>query len=144
MRDRSWTPNSVPKPLYVAQPTAPTAAPESAAELAARLKQRVAEAKAEAEAEAAAIRAAETDPSLARVSRMRPDVEEAVSSLSAHDQGRLAERLGLRAPASEAAVPAAPAEPPAPPSKWAGMGVLGEDAYEQADLDAIMRRRRAV
>ncbi|WIB77075.1 hypothetical protein DEJ28_15700 [Curtobacterium sp. MCPF17_002] len=157
-RDRSWTPNAVPKPLYVETPTAPAAAPESAAELAARLKERVAQAKAEADAEAAAIRAAETDPSLARVSRMRPDVEEAVASLSAHDQGRLAERLGLRAPtgaapaADPAAVPAAgptappagPAAPPAPPSKWAGMGVLVEDAYEQADLDAIMRRRRAV
>lgn len=148
VRDRTWTPNSVPKPLYVEQPTAPVAAPESAAELAARLKERVAEAKAEAEAEAAAIRAAETDPSLARVSRMRPDVEDAVASLSAHDQGRLAERLGLRAPApassSSSAGAAEPASPPAPPSKWAGMGVLGDDGYEQADLDAIMRRRRAV
>lgn len=159
VRDRTWTPNTVPKPLYVAKPTAPAVAPESAAELAARLRERVAEAKAEAEAEAAAIRAAETDPSLARVSRMRPDVEEAVASLSAHDQGRLAERLGLRAPgsssgassaadgpaaAANAPAPAAPSSPPAPPSKWAGMGVLGEDAYEQADLDAIMRRRRAV
>ncbi|MBA8988792.1 hypothetical protein FHW23_000024 [Curtobacterium pusillum] len=148
-RDRTWTPNSVPKPLYVERPAAPAAAPESAAELAARLKERVAEAKAEAEAEAAAIRAAEADPSLARVSRMRPDVEEAVASLSAHDQGRLAERLGLRAPAPASAAPAAPvaepvAETPAPPSKWAGMGVLGDDAYQQADLDAIMRRRRAV
>jgi len=151
-RDRSWTPNHVPKPLYVERPAAPAASPESAAELAARLKERVAAAKAEAEAEAAAIRAAESDPSLARVSQMRPDVEEAVSALSAHDQGRLAERLGLRAPAAPAAVaePAAPAEsrapaePPAPPSKWAGMGVLGDDAYEQTDLDAIMRRRRAV
>ncbi|WFR67136.1 hypothetical protein P9139_00155 [Curtobacterium flaccumfaciens] len=127
----------------------PAASPESAAELAARLKERVAEAKAEAEAEAAAIRAAETDPSLARVSPMRPDVEEAVASLSAHDQGRLAERLGLRAPAAidaAPAEPAAPAEasPPAPPSRWAGMGVLDDDAYQQADLDAIMRRRRAV
>jgi hypothetical protein len=149
-RDRTWTPNTVPKPLYVATPSAPAAAPESSAELAARLRERVAEAKAEAEAEAAAIRAAESDPSLARVSRMRPDVEEAVASLSAHDQGRLAERLGLRAPASEetatatAAEPAAPTAPAAPPSKWAGMGVLGDDAYQQADLDAIMRRRRAV
>lgn len=147
-RDRSWTPNRVPKPLYVETPTAPAAAPETAAELAARLKERVAEAKAEAEAEAAAIRAAETDPSLARVSRMRPDVEAAVASLSAHDQGRLAERLGLRAPSTAsdapAAAEAAPSAPPAPPSKWAGMGVLGDDAYEQTDLDAIMRRRRAV
>jgi hypothetical protein len=152
--DRTWTPNTVPKPLYVERPTAPAASPESAAELAARLKERVAAAKAEAEAEAAAIRAAETDPSLARVSQMRPDVEEAVASLSAHDQGRLAERLGLRAPASAVSSPSpsasaasaddAPAAPPAPPSKWAGMGVLGEDAYEQADLDAILRRRRAV
>ncbi|WP_144715872.1 hypothetical protein [Curtobacterium pusillum] len=146
-RDRTWTPNTVPKPLYVERPAAPAASPESAAELAARLKERVAAAKAEAEAEAAAIRAAETDPTLARVSQMRPDVEEAVASLSAHDQGRLAERLGLRA-ATPDAVRAEPAptaaEPPAPPSKWAGMGVLGEDAYEQADLDAIMRRRRAV
>jgi hypothetical protein len=152
-RDRSWTPNRVPKPLYVERPKVPAATPESSAELAARLKERVAAAKAEAEAEAAAIRAAETDPSLARVSPMRPDVEEAVASLSAHDQGRLAERLGLRAPAgtgtpvaqaAPAPEPAAPAAPPAAPSKWAGMGVLGEDAYEQADLDAIMRRRRAV
>ncbi|MGN8049682.1 hypothetical protein ACTJKO_08305 [Curtobacterium sp. 22159] len=158
-RDRSWTPNAVPKPLYVERPSAPAAAPESAAELAARLKERVAEAKAEAEAEAAAIRAGETDPSLARVSRMRPDVEEAAASLSAHDQGRLAERLGLRAPASPAAAPsqstaaaaptasdepAAPSAPPAPPSKWAGMGVLDDEAYQQADIDAILRRRRAV
>ena len=153
-RDRSWTPNRVPKPLYVERPTVPAPSPESAAELAARLKARVAEAKAEAEAEAAAIRAGETDPALARVSRMRPDVEEAAASLSSHDQGRLAERLGLRAPASGAAEPgaaptAAPAPAPAaapagPPSKWAGMGVLDDDAYQQADLDAILRRRRAV
>lgn len=154
-RDRSWTPNAVPKPLYVERPVAPAASPESAAELAARLKQRVAQAKAEAEAEAAAIRAAESDPSLARVSRMRPDVEDAVASLSAHDQGRLAERLGLRAstgssveaaPGAQSASPGqdAPAAPPAPPSKWAGMGVIGDDDYQQADLDAIMRRRRAV
>lgn len=157
--DRTWTPNRVPKPLYVERPTAPAASPESSAELAARLKERVAAAKAEAEAEAAAIRAGESDPSLARVSRMRPELEEAAASLSAHDQGRLAERLGLRAPAAapgEApAAPAAPAaaapapaaaadEPAAPPSKWAGMGVLDDDAYQQADLDAIMRRRRAV
>jgi hypothetical protein len=163
-RDRTWTPNRVPKPLYVERPAAPAPTPESSAELAARLKERVAEAKAEAEAEAAAIRAGEADPSLARVSRMRPDVEEAAASLSSHDQGRLAERLGLRAPvdpaaaaaaaapapiaadaAAAAAVPAAePAAPPAPPSKWAGMGVLDDEAYQQADLDAIMRRRRAV
>ncbi len=146
--DRTWTPNRVPKPLYVERPTAPASSPESSAELAARLKERVAAAKAEAEAEAAAIRAGESDPSLARVSRMRPELEEAAASLSAHDQGRLAERLGLRAPAAPtAAAPAAPApadEPAAPPSKWAGMGVLDDDAYQQADLDAIMRRRRAV
>jgi hypothetical protein len=155
-QDRAWTPNRVPKPLYVERPTAPAASPESSAELAARLKERVAAAKAEAEAEAAAIRAGESDPSLARVSRMRPELEEAAASLSAHDQGRLAERLGLRAPAptgvapagadagAGAAAPAAAEEPAGPPSKWAGMGVLGEDAYQQADLDAIMRRRRAV
>ena len=150
--DRSWTPNHVPKPLYVERPSAPAASPESSAELAARLKERVAAAKAEAEAEAAAIRAAESDPSLARVSRMRPELEEAAASLSAHDQGRLAERLGLRAPAAPAAAAAAaaapaadePAAPAGPPSKWAGMGVLDDDAYQQADLDAIMRRRRAV
>jgi hypothetical protein len=154
--DRSWTPSHVPKPLYVERPAAPAASPESSAELAARLKERVAAAKAEAEAEAAAIRAGESDPSLARVSRMRPELEEAAASLSAHDQGRLAERLGLRAPAAPAAsagvapgtpAPAAPApadEPAGPPSKWAGMGVLDDDAYQQADLDAIMRRRRAV
>jgi hypothetical protein len=150
--DRSWTPNHVPKPLYVERPSAPAASPESSAELAARLKERVAAAKAEAEAEAAAIRAGESDPSLARVSRMRPELEEAAASLSAQDQGRLAERLGLRAPAapaagaSAAAAPAAdePAAPAGPPSKWAGMGVLDDDAYQQADLDAIMRRRRAV
>jgi hypothetical protein len=153
--DRSWTPNHVPKPLYVERPAAPAASPESSAELAARLKERVAAAKAEAEAEAAAIRAGESDPSLARVSRMRPELEEAAASLSAHDQGRLAERLGLRAPAAPAAsavvAPGAPApapapadEPAGPPSKWAGMGVLDDDAYQQADLDAIMRRRRAV
>jgi hypothetical protein len=140
----------------VERPAAPVASPESSAELAARLKERVAAAKAEAEAEAAAIRAGESDPSLARVSRMRPELEEAAASLSAHDQGRLAERLGLRAPAAPAAsagvapgapAPAAPApadEPAGPPSKWAGMGVLDDDAYQQADLDAIMRRRRAV
>lgn len=150
--DRSWTPNHVPKPLYVERPSAPAASPESSAELAARLKERVAAAKAEAEAEATAIRAGESDPSLARVSRMRPELEDAAASLSAHDQGRLAERLGLRAPAapaagaSAAAAPAAdePAAPAGPPSKWAGMGVLDDDAYQQADLDAIMRRRRAV
>jgi hypothetical protein len=137
--DRSWTPARVPKPLYVERPAAPAAAPESSAELAARLKERVAAAKAEADAEAAAIRAGQTDPSLATVSRMRPDVDEAATALSAHDQGTLAERLGLRATAE----PAAPTDP-TPPSKWAGMGVIGDDAYEQADLDAIMRRRRAV
>jgi len=149
--DRSWTPNHVPKPLYVERPSAPAASPESSAELAARLKERVAAAKAEAEAEAAAIRAGESDPSLARVSRMRPELEEAAASLSAHDQGRLAERLGLRAPAAPAAAAAAAAPaadesaaPAGPPSKWAGMGVLDDDAYQQADLDAIMRRRRAV
>ncbi|MFJ3385731.1 MULTISPECIES: hypothetical protein [unclassified Curtobacterium] len=158
--DRTWTPARVPKPLYVERPAAPAASPESSAELAARLRERVAEAKAEADAEAAAIRAGESDPSLATVSRMRPDVEEAVAALSAHDQGRLAERLGLRAPAgavapASAAAPAAPATPAAPeaaaapaapvaPSKWAGMGVIGDDDYQQADLDAIMRRRRAV
>lgn len=137
--DRSWTPARVPKPLYVEKPAAPAAAPESSAELAARLKERVAAAKAEADAEAAAIRAGQTDPSLATVSRMRPDVDEAATALSAHDQGTLAERLGLRATAE----PAAPVDP-TPPSKWAGMGVIGDDVYEQADLDAIMRRRRAV
>ncbi|WP_267424212.1 MULTISPECIES: hypothetical protein [unclassified Curtobacterium] len=137
--DRSWTPARVPKPLYVEKPAAPAAAPESSAELAARLKERVAAAKAEADAEAAAIRAGQTDPSLATVSRMRPDVDEAATALSAHDQGTLAERLGLRATPD----PTAPVAP-TPPSKWAGMGVIGDDAYEQADLDAIMRRRRAV
>jgi hypothetical protein len=153
--DRSWTPGPIPKPLYVQTPTRPEPSPESSAELAARLRDRVAQAKAEADAEAAAVRAAEADPSLARVSRMRADVEEAAAALSSHDQGRLAERLGLRAatagssapggaPASTA--PAAPAEPEAPaaPSRWAGMGVIGDDAYGQTDLDAIMRRRRAV
>lgn len=153
--DRAWTPGRVPKPLYVERPTAPAASPESSAQLAARLKERVAAAKAEAEAEARAIGAGESDPSMATVSRMRPDVEQAVASLSAHDQGRLAERLGLRAApavgeaatAASAAVPAvAASEPAAPvaPSKWAGMGVIGDDDYQQADLDAIMRRRRAV
>ncbi|OII37275.1 hypothetical protein BIU98_15850 [Curtobacterium sp. MMLR14_010] len=137
--DRSWTPARVPKPLYVERPAAPAAAPESSAELAARLKERVAAAKAEADAESAAIRAGQADPSLATVSRMRPDVDEAATALSAHDQGTLAERLGLRA-TSDPAEPAAPT----PPSRWAGMGVIGDDAYEQADLDAIMRRRRAV
>ncbi|WP_144759984.1 hypothetical protein [Curtobacterium sp. 9128] len=143
--ERTWTPGRVPKPLYVERPAAPAASPESSAELAARLRERVAAAKAEADAEAAAIRAGESDPSLATVSRMRPDVEEAVASLSAHDQGRLAERLGLRAASTAESAPATPvAEQPAAPSRWAGMGVIGDDAYEQADLDAIMRRRRAV
>ncbi|OIH97503.1 hypothetical protein [Curtobacterium sp. MCBA15_001] len=159
--DRAWTPGRVPKPLYVERPVAPAASPESSAQLAARLKERVAAAKAEAEAEARAIRAGESDPSMATVSRMRPDVEQAVASLSAHDQGRLAERLGLRAapasdaaataasapasaPASAAAVAAPAPVAPAAPSKWAGMGVIGDDDYQQADLDAIMRRRRAV
>ena len=121
--------------------------------LAARLRERVAQAKAEAEAEAAAIRAGESDPSLARVSRMRADVEEAAAALSSHDQGRLAERLGLRAApvvdssaAAREAAPSARTEPetPSTPSRWAGMGVIGDDAYGQTDLDAIMRRRRAV
>lgn len=169
--DRSWTPGPIPKPLYVQTPTQPGPSPESSAELAARLRDRVAQAKAEADAEAAAIRAGESDPSLARVSRMRADVEEAAAALSSHDQGRLAERLGLRAapseassrsgatasdradaaPAAAAPVPAAPAdaapaepETPAAPSRWAGMGVIGDDAYGETDLDAIMRRRRAV
>ncbi|ROP58768.1 hypothetical protein [Curtobacterium sp. ZW137] len=157
--DRTWTPARVPKPLYVERPAAPAASPESSAELAARLKERVAAAKAEADAEAAAIRAGESDPTLATVSRMRPDVEEAVAALSAHDQGRLAERLGLRAAPAAPATASAPAaraagapvaesapvaEASAPPSKWAGMGVIGDDDYQQADLDAIMRRRRAV
>lgn len=146
--DRTWTPNRVPKPLYVERPAVPTPSPESSAELAARLQQRVAAAKAEAEAEAAAIRAAERDPSLARVSRMRADVEEAAASLSVHDQGRLAERLGLRAPADGPGAPAQAERPepttPAEPSRWSGMGVIDEDRYQQADLDAIMRRRRAV
>ena len=157
VRDRSWTPAGVPKPLYVERPATPAASPETSAQLAARLRERVAAAKAEAEAEAAAIRAGETDPSLARVSRMRADVEEAAASLSSHDQGRLAERLGLRAPTSSAPAAAAPAasaspapepapapEQPAAPSRWAGMGVIGDDDYRQTDLDAVMRRRRAV
>ncbi|PZE69500.1 hypothetical protein [Curtobacterium sp. MCBD17_021] len=158
--DRTWTPGPLPKPLYVQTPAQPDPSPESSAELAARLRERVAQAKAEADAEAAAIRAGESDPSLARVSRMRSDVEEAAAALSSHDQGRLAERLGLRAAADAPAGPtagrstgaagagdaAAPAEPEAPaaPSRWAGMGVIGDDAYGQTDLDAIMRRRRAV
>ncbi|WIB35738.1 hypothetical protein [Curtobacterium sp. MCJR17_043] len=104
--DRTWTPGPIPKPLYVQTPTRPDPSPESSAELAARLRDRVAQAKAEAEAEAAAVRAAAADPSLARVSRMRADVEEAAAALSSHDQGRLAERLGLRA---------ATAGSPAPP-----------------------------
>lgn len=157
-RDRSWTPAGVPKPLYVQRPSAPAPSPESSAELAARLRERVAAAKAEADAEAAAIRAGEQDPSLARVSRLRADVEEAAASLSSHDQGRLAERLGLRAPApaDASSAPASPAattapaaaapepEQPATPSRWAGMGVIGDDDYRQTDLDAVMRRRRAV
>jgi hypothetical protein len=151
--ERTWTPGAVPKPLYVQAPAAPEPSPESSAVLAARLRERVAQAKAEAEAEAAAIRAAESDPSLARVSRMRADVEEAAAALSSHDQGRLAERLGLRAaPAPTRAgaaagvdAPAAEAdETPSTPSRWAGMGVIGDDVYGQTDLDAIMRRRRAV
>ncbi|WP_181436344.1 hypothetical protein [Curtobacterium sp. MCBD17_008] len=165
--DRTWTPGPIPKPLYVQTPTRPDPSPESSAELAARLRDRVAQAKAEAEAEAAAVRAAAADPSLARVSRMRADVEEAAAALSSHDQGRLAERLGLRAAtagspaprsapapgASAAPGPVAPgpaasatdeAAAPAAPSRWAGMGVIGDDAYGQTDLDAIMRRRRAV
>jgi hypothetical protein len=155
--DRTWTPGPVPKPLYVARPSRPAPSPETSAELAARLRERVAAAKAEADAEAAAMRAGETDPTLARVSRMRADVEEAAAALSSHDQGRLAERLGLRAPgaATPAARPAASATAPATaadapaaqastPSRWAGMGVIDDDAYGQTDLDAILRRRRAV
>ena len=151
--ERTWTPGAVPKPLYVQAPVAPEPSPESSAVLAARLRERVAQAKAEAEAEAAAIRAGESDPSLARVSRMRADVEEAAAALSSHDQGRLAERLGLRAApvvdssaAAREAAPSARTEPetPSTPSRWAGMGVIGDDAYGETDLDAIMRRRRAV
>jgi len=157
--DRTWTPGPVPKPLYVARPSRPAPSPETSAELAARLRERVAAAKAEADAEAAAMRAGETDPTLARVSRMRADVEEAAAALSSHDQGRLAERLGLRAPgaATPAGRTAAPAAASAPgtasevpaaqastPSRWAGMGVIDDDAYGQTDLDAILRRRRAV
>jgi hypothetical protein len=151
--DRTWTPGPVPKPLYVQRPARPAPSPETSAELAARLRERVAAAKAEADAEAAAVRAGETDPTLARVSRMRADVEEAAAALSSHDQGRLAERLGLRAPGApapsgRAAAPAAaadePAAPASTPSRWAGMGVIDDDAYGQTDLDAILRRRRAV
>jgi hypothetical protein len=148
--DRTWTPGPIPKPLYVQAPTPPGPSPESSAELAARLRERVAQAKAQADAEAAAIRAGDSDPSLARVSRMRADVEEAAAALSSHDQGRLAERLGLRAPvdagASAAVSDATPAESdePSTPSRWAGMGVIGDDAYGETDLDAILRRRRAV
>jgi hypothetical protein len=159
--DRSWTPTSVPKPLYVARPQAPVAT-ESSSALAARLRARVAEEAAAADATRAAARAVEeadsaarADASLARVSRMRADVEEAAASLSAHDQGRLAERLGLRAASASAsasassdagpsaASPVVP-ETPAAPSRWAGMGVIDEDACERTDIDAVLRRRRAV
>jgi hypothetical protein len=148
--DRSWTPDPLPKPLYVQAPAQPGPSPESSAELAARLRERVAQAKAQADAEAAAVRAGERDPSLARVSRMRADVEEAAAALSSHDQGRLAERLGLRAPAdagaAQRATDAVPvgSDEPSTPSRWAGMGVIGDDAYGETDLDAILRRRRAV
>jgi hypothetical protein len=154
--DRSWTPTELPRPRYVTGPDvararaeAERAAAESSAALAARLRARVEAAAAEAEAEqaavaaeAAAIAAAESDPSLARVTPLRADVEAAAEALSSHDQGTLAERLGLRA-AAPAAVPAAAPESAAP-SRWASMGVLDADEYERPDLDAALRRRRVV
>ncbi|KQO63395.1 hypothetical protein [Curtobacterium sp. Leaf261] len=187
--DRTWTPVEVPRPLYVSRPDveraredARRAAAESSSALAARLRERVAAAAADADAEAEARRAeaariasANADPSGARVTRMRSDVEAAAAALAEHDDApaaSLAERMGLRAPtptagpiarslAAEAVADAraghrsgvdvgdrsqadAPVEAPQPPSRYAGMGMLDTDSYERTDLDAVLRRRRAV
>ncbi|PZF60388.1 hypothetical protein DEI92_08590 [Curtobacterium sp. MCBD17_034] len=148
------------------------AAEESSAALAARLRERVAEAAAAADAEAAqrraeaaAVAAGATDPDLARVTPIRSDVEAAAAALAEHDQATpttLAERMGLRAPAADGAAGGPqpggpttatrtaddrrpePAAPSAPPSKYAGMGIIDEDSWERTDLDAVLRRRRAV
>lgn len=180
--DRTWTPVEVPRPLYVSRPDveraredARRASAESSGALAARLRERVAAAAAEAEAEAAArrtetarIASANADPSGARVTRMRSDVEAAAAALAEHDDApaaSLAEKMGLRAPTptagpiarslatptasapaagDPAGAPAVAEEPPAAPSRYAGMGMLDTDSYERTDLDAVLRRRRAV
>lgn len=106
VRRAKWTPVPVPKPLYLAEPMRvegsrsnrlETAGPDHAAVLRA----------ASAEAESV-LRAAQSSPEVARISR-------------------------------PAAMPAADA-----PSRFASMGVIDPDASNSADLDEILRRRRAV
>ena len=123
-----WTPVPVPKPLYLSRTSA---APSSASASAIRARaaaQELREAAADADR---ALRDAHEEPEVATLSPRAADADSATGSTA-----------GTVAPVAPvvAAVPVAPA---APPSRFARMGIIEDAEPGMADLDAVLRRRRA-
>ncbi|MFC6357132.1 hypothetical protein [Luethyella okanaganae] len=121
----SWTPRPLPKPLYLSRGSIAATAMASV-DAAAELR------KAAAQAELA-VRAARLDPAVTPITRSRPVAV----------PGAVSERGPVSAAAS-AAREDATREDAAGRSRFAAMGVVGETEPGISDLDAVLRRRRAV
>ncbi|WP_150308085.1 hypothetical protein [Planctomonas psychrotolerans] len=130
-----WTPVPVPKPLYLSR----TALPVSSDALEAA----VARATAEQELRDAAARA---DRALRET--QGESGADAVEATPAEAEAPAVSRP-TAVPAAEAETPAAapadsaPAAPAAPQSRFARMGIVEDAEPGMADLDAVLRRRRA-
>lgn len=138
-----WTPVPVPKPLYLSRSSAPASAasPSSAAARAAAATRELQDAAATADR---ALREAHREPEVATL-----PVRSAAASGA--DAASGSTETALTPAAAPGATPTAapttaptPAPAPAPLSRFARMGIVEDAEPGMADLDAVLRRRRAV
>jgi len=125
-----WTPNPIPKPLYLSRPEAPAVPHVSFADAAARLARPVAVEQADA-----------TVPSRDHAAELKEASARAEQALRA-SQAEQAPAAAEAAPAASAAPAPAPAEKA--PSRFASMGVIDDLDLAPADINEALRRRRAV
>jgi len=124
-----WTPQPLPRPLHLSRGTA---AASSMASVSAAAELRRALARAELDARAEKL-AAEREPAVAQLVQVPPVQAQEATATAAP----------VAAPAA-APVPAEQIAPRAIDSRFANMGVVGEVDAPALDLDAALRRRRAV
>jgi hypothetical protein len=113
----TWTPQPLPKPLYLSRGSV------------------AASAMASMDAAVALRRAAAREDLERRAAELAPTLEPEVAQLKP--------RTAAPATGSEPAASTAPVPVVAPPSRFARMGVLGDVESDGLDLDAVLRRRRA-
>jgi hypothetical protein len=121
-----WTPNAIPKPLYLSRSEAPATPHVSFADAAARLSRPATAAQATAPAAA------------------RPAAAVAEELRVASDRSEQSLREAQDATPRIATAPPAPVAEPAARSRFASMGVIDDVELAPADINEALRRRRAV